>query len=132
MRLIFASNGDVKTAGELAKELPTDEVKELQKIDKLNFKAYRLLRTDTPDILKGYENWATPLRPSKEILVSFQPLERIGHDKIQMVMEYWQGKQKILSTNPTLTKGKTLNLLGPEWRKGRLILSLKISRLKKP
>ena len=88
--------------------------------------------TDTPDILKGYENWATPLRPSKEILVSFQPLERIGHDKIQMVMEYWQGKQKILSTNPTLTKGKTLNLLGPEWRKGRLILSLKISRLEKP
>lgn len=132
VKLIFASNGDVKAAGDLAKELPADEIKELQKIDELKFKAYRLLGSDSPDILKGYENWATPLRPSKEILVSFQPLERIGHDKIQMVMEYWQGKQKILSTNPTLTKGKTLNLLGPEWRKGRLILSLKISRLEKP
>jgi hypothetical protein len=86
---------------------------------------------DRPDLLKGYENWATPLRPSKEILVSFQPIKRSGGDKIQIVLEYWQAKRKIFSVNPTMAEGKTLYLLGPEWRKGRLVLAVTIENLKK-
>jgi hypothetical protein len=132
VQLFFATNNDPEAAGKLAKEVPAGEIKKLQAIKELKFENYRLLGTDKPDILKGYESWATPLRPSKEILVSFQPIKRSGDEKIQMVLEYWQSKRKIFSTNPMLTKGKTLYLLGPEWRKGRLILAVKIETLKKP
>lgn len=130
VQLLFATDGEAKAAGDLAKEVSASEVKKLQAIKELKFKAYRLLGTDKPDILKGYESWATPLRPSKEILVSFQPIKRMDDGKLQMVLEYWQSKRKVFSTNPVLTKGKTLYLLGPEWRKGRLILAVRIEDLK--
>lgn len=129
--LIFATNDDPEVAGEASRELSGEEAERLHAISKLDFKEYRLMGRDRPDLLKGYENWATPLRPSKEILVSFQPIKRNGGDKIQIVLEYWQSKRKIFSVNPTLTEGKTLYLLGPEWRKGRLVLAVKIENLKK-
>lgn len=130
VQLFFATDGDPLAAGNSARELSTGDMQALQAIKELNFTDYRLLGTDTPSILKGYESWATPLRPSKEILVSFQPIKRTDDGKVQMVLEYWQSKRKIFSTNPLLTKGKTLYLLGPEWREGRLILAVKIENLK--
>ncbi len=130
VKLIFATNGNPSIAGSLAKEVDANDIKQLKAIKELEFSDYRLLGTDTPNILKGYESWATPLRPSKEILVSFQPIKRTDAGKVQMVLEYWQSKRKIFSTNPLLTKGKTLYLLGPEWRKGRLILAVQIEDLK--
>jgi hypothetical protein len=132
VQLLFATDGDPTVAGSLAEDVSALEVQKLKGIKELNFKEYRVLGTDTPDILKGYESWATPLRPSKEILVSFQPTKRTEDGKVQMVLEYWQSKRKIFSTNPLLSKGKTLYLLGPEWRKGRLILAVRIESLKKP
>jgi hypothetical protein len=61
--------------------------------------------------------------------VSFQPIRKSGDRKLQMVLEYWQSKRKVFSVNPILTKGKTLYFIGPEWRKGRLILGVKIEKL---
>jgi hypothetical protein len=130
VQLLFATNNDPAVAGGIAKEIPDAEIKKLRGIEGFKFEHYRLMGVDTPDILKGYESWATPLRPSKEILVSFQPIRKSGDKKLQMVLEYWQSKRKIFSVNPTLSTGKTLYLLGPEWRKGRLILTVKIEKLK--
>lgn len=130
VKLIFASNEEPTAGGTFKKEVSAAEAKALHAITKLDFKEYRLMGVDTPDILRGYENWATPLRPSKEILVSFQPIKRPEDNKIQMVLEYWQSKRKVFSVNPTLTKGKPLYLLGPEWRKGRLVLAVTIEKLK--
>lgn len=130
VQLLFATNEDPAAAGGIAKVVPEPEVKKLKAIEGLEFEHYRLLGVDTPDILKGYESWATPLRPSKEILVSFQPIRKSGDKKLQMVLEYWQSKRKVFSVNPTLSKGKALYLLGPEWRKGRLILAVKIEKLR--
>jgi len=131
VQLIFATDGDPKIAGKLAKEMAVTDLKKLQEIKEIKFEHYRILGVDKPVILKGYESWATPLRPSKEILVSFQPIKRSGDERIQIVLEYWQSKRKVFSTNPELKKGKTLYLLGPEWRKGRMILAVKIEELKK-
>ena len=130
VELIYATNGDVKLAGDFAQELESGQEKEIKAIKELAFNHYRRLGGDRPTILRGYESWATPLKPSKEILVSFQPIKREGSGKMQMVLEYWQSKRKVFSTNPVLTKGKSLYLLGPEWRKGRLILAVKILKLK--
>ena len=130
VELFYATNDDVKLAGDQAQEVAKEQVKALKAIRELSFSDYRRLGADRPTILRGYESWATPLKPSKEILVSFQPIKREGPGKMQMVLEYWQSKRKVFSTNPVLTKGKSLYLLGPEWRKGRLILAVKILSLK--
>ena len=130
VELFYATNDDVKLAGDQAQEVAKQQVKALKGIKELSFSDYRRLGADRPTILRGYESWATPLKPSKEILVSFQPIKREGPGRIQMVLEYWQSKRKVFSTNPVLTKGKSLYLLGPEWRKGRLILAVKILNLK--
>ena len=130
VELFYATNDDVKLAGDQAQEVAKEQVKALKGIKELSFDDYRRLGADRPTILRGYESWATPLKPSKEILVSFQPIKREGPGRIQMVLEYWQSKRKVFSTNPVLTKGKSLYLLGPEWRKGRLILAVKILNLK--
>ena len=131
VRLLFATNEDPAAAGGIAKKLPENEIKKLQSIPGLEFEHYRLIGVDTPDILKGYESWATPLRPSKEILVSFETIKRAKDGRVQMVLQYWQSQRKMFTVNPTLTVGKPLYLLGPEWRKGRLILAVKLEKLQK-
>ncbi|YCM44196.1 hypothetical protein V2O64_23085 [Verrucomicrobiaceae bacterium 227] len=131
VELIYATNGKVDVAGLITKELDSDRIKALQAVKELKFSEYRLLGSDVSNILNGYEGWATPLRPSKEILVSFQPIKRGGGDRMQMVLEYWQGKQKVFATNPTLTKGKAFYLVGPKWREGRVIIAVKILTLDK-
>lgn len=129
VQLIYATDGDATLAGEHTKPLESDKISALQGLPDLKFKNYRFLGGDTKPILRGYENWATPLKPSKEILVNFEPRKKLDGDRFQMLLEYWQGGRKILTTDPVLTKGKSLYLLGPKWRKGRLILEVKILEL---
>ena len=131
VELIYATNEEVDVEGATTSLLTPERIKDLQSVAELNFSAYRLLGSDVSNILNGYEGWATPLKPSKEILVSFQPIKRGEGDRLQMVLEYWQGKQKIFATNPTLTKGKALYLVGPKWRDGRVIIAVKILTLDK-
>ncbi len=129
VQLIYATDGDVSAAGEQNKELDKGQIEELQNLKDLKFSHYRILGRDEKAILRGYENWATPLKPSKEILINFEPRQKIDENRYQMLLEYWQGGRKILTTDPILTKGKSLYLRGPKWRKGRLILEVKILEL---
>ena len=129
VEMIFATNGDLSQLGGRGKELKSEQLKAITSVKKLVFKDYRSLGIEKPSILRSYESWATPLRPSKEMLVSFEPLRRSGQDRIQMALEYWQSKRKLFQTTPTLVKGKPLYLLGPEWRGGRLILKVELLEL---
>ena len=129
VELIYATDGSAEIEDLTTKELDSERVKELQAVNELKFENYRLLGSDVSSILNGYEGWATPLSPSKEILVSYQPIKRVGGDQMQMVLGYWQGKQKAFATNPTLTKGKAFYLVGPKWRDGRVIIAVKILTL---
>jgi len=63
--------------------------------------------------------------------VSFETIKRAKDGRVQMVLQYWQSQRKMFTVNPTLTVGKPLYLLGPEWRKGRLILAVKLEKLQK-
>lgn len=127
--LIFATNGDVTQAGENARILPDEQIRAVRKFKDLTFEHYRLVGGDEQPILRSYENWLAPLRPSKEILLSFEMRRRFDPDRLQLDLEYWQGKQKLLKTDPILRKGKPLFLLGPSWRGGRLIIMVKITEL---
>jgi len=128
VELIYAFNNPSNKSEVLGKKLDDQRVKELQKMEKLSFSQYILLGSDLADILNGYEGWATPIKPSKEILVSFQPMKKKA-DSLQVVLEYWQSKKKVLTMNPTLTLGKPFYLLGPNWREGRVILAIEIVSL---
>ncbi|MGJ8694742.1 MAG: hypothetical protein ACSHYF_00355 [Verrucomicrobiaceae bacterium] len=129
VEMLYATNGDPERVGPQGKAVSKKDVASIKSIKELGFEHYRSLGTEIPQILRGYESWATPLRPSKEVLVSFEPLNRDGKDQIQMVMEYWQSKRKLFTTNPVLVKNKPLYLLGPEWRGGRLILKVTLLEL---
>ncbi|MGC6425379.1 MAG: hypothetical protein ACON5H_00090 [Akkermansiaceae bacterium] len=129
VEMIYATDGGLEKIGSHGKELAKGDVNAIRKIKKLSFKNYRSMGVEVPQILRSYESWATPMRPSKEMLISFEPLSREGANKLQMVLEYWQSKRKLFSTNPVLVKGKPLYLLGPEWRGGKVILKLKLLEL---
>lgn len=129
VEMIYASNGDLGEIEAQGKALSEKDSEAIRKIDQLSFKEYRSMGIETPNVLRSYESWATPMRPSKEMLISFVPLSRIGPNRLQMVLEYWQSQRKLFSTNPILVKGKPLYLLGPEWRGGRVILKLKLLEL---
>lgn len=129
VELIYATNTSLEKIGSHGKKLSSEDEKKIRSIKKLRFEKYLSMGTETPKILRGYECWATPLRPSKEMLISFEPLSREGDNKLQMVLEYWQSKRKLFRTNPTLVKDKPLYLLGPKLRGGRVILKLKLLEL---
>lgn len=129
VEMIFATNEDGDRAGPRGKVIPEAQVMAMKEIEPLRFKYYRTLGVENPEILRSYESWATPLRPSKEMLISFEPLKREGRGRIQMALAYWQSKRKLFQTNPTLVKGKSLYLLGPEWRGGRLIIQVELLEL---
>lgn len=127
--LIFATNGDVSQAGKDARPLTETQLADIKKFKDLVFQNYRLVGGDEQPILRSYENWLAPLRPSQEILLSFEPRRRFDPDRLQLDLEYWQGKRKLLKTDPILRKGKPLYLLGPAWRGGKLIIMVQITEL---
>lgn len=127
--LIYATNGDVSQAGKDARALTKAQIADVKKFEDLVFKHYRLVGGDQQPILRSYENWLAPLRPSQEILLSFEMRRRFDPNRLQLDLEYWQGKRKLLKTDPILRKGKPLYLLGPAWRGGRLIIMVQITEL---
>jgi hypothetical protein len=118
----FATDGDPKVAG--AKVLPVEEsvVKRIRSEERLRFKHYRLLGRDTQPLLRSYESWAEPLKPSDEVMVRFEAQGVPEKNSAVLDLELWLARKKIVKTNAHLQEGKPLFMLGPEWRSGRLII----------
>ncbi|MEN8694863.1 MAG: hypothetical protein ACN4GG_06805 [Akkermansiaceae bacterium] len=129
VEMIYATDGGLEKIANHGNPLLKKDEKAIREIKKLTFKNYRSMGVEVSKILRSYESWATPMRPSKEMLISFEPLNREGPNELQMVLEYWQAKRKLFRTNPVLVKGKPLYLLGPDWRGGKVILKLKLLEL---
>lgn len=129
VELIYATNGDVALAGGDGRNLSPAEIADIKKFKDLHFQSYRLVGGDQQPILRSYENWLAPLKPSQHILLSFEPRRRFEPDRLQLDLEYWQGKRKLLKTDPILRPGKPLYMLGPNWRGGRLIIKVRITKL---
>lgn len=125
-QLLYATDGESDVLGRSAELLKADEQRHLEAAIRRSFKHYRRLGRDQSRILRGYENWTSPMRGSEELMVSFEPQERIGKDALRLDMEFWQSKQKVLKADPVLRKGKQLYIVGPKWRGGRLIIVLEL------
>ncbi len=128
---LFLGADNEADAGSKAKPATAAVVKDLQGIEGTKFKNYHLLGADTAALLRSYENWARPLKPSEAIMLSFEPVGKISGKSIKLALELWQSKKKIMkSSSSSLTVGKPLYIKGPAWRGGYLIVRVNLVKLR--
>ncbi|WP_227021660.1 hypothetical protein [Oceaniferula marina] len=132
--LYIGTDAELSRLGEQAKKAPepgAEVVKRLQSVEKLRFKHYRLLGKDTQSVFRSYENWLSPLKPSEEILLSYESRGRSPDGGLRLDLEFWQHRRKVMKSDPVLHKGRPLLILGPKWRGGTLIIAVELLELKK-
>lgn len=130
--LYIGTDEDVAKLGDKAKKAaPVDEAtaKRFRSIAKMNFKHYRTLGSDTQTVFRSYENWVSPLKPSEEILLSFESRGRADDGGLRLDLEFWQQHRKVMKSDPVLYLGKPLFILGPKWRGGTLIIAVELVEL---
>ena len=127
--LYIGTDGDPAKLG--GKVLGVDEAtrKRLHSIDQMRFKHYRKLGADTQPVFRSYENWLTPLKPSEEILLSFESRGRSSDDGLRLDLELWQHRRKVMKSDPVLHAGRPLLILGPKWRGGTLIIAVELIKI---
>ncbi|MFD2255202.1 hypothetical protein ACFSSA_00810 [Luteolibacter algae] len=123
----YATNGDPGAAGTRAQEISEKTADRLRSESRLDFTHYRVLGAETQPILRTYENWAQPLKPSDEILVRFETRTQPKDDEYILDLELWVSRKKILKTDAKLRPGQPLYVLGPEWRGGCLIIAVALA-----
>jgi hypothetical protein len=129
VQVYFATNGDPDIAGKGLKNPKPEVEKKLKGLRKTSYKHYRVLGMDRQPVFRSYENWLTPLKPSEELLLSFEPRGNAQAGKMMLDLELWQSRKKIMKAGPTLEKGKPLYIFGPKWRGGRLLLAIELVEL---
>lgn len=123
-----ATNGDPKLAGARAKSVTEEVAERLGKEARLRFNSYSLLGHDTQPLLRSYESWAQPLKPSDEVMVRFEAQGKPTKKTAILDLELWLGRKKIVKTDARLEGHRPLLVLGPEWRGGRLIISVALAQ----
>lgn len=119
-----ATDGDPDVAGEMARPVAAPMEQLLRAEPQLAFRHYRALGRDVQPLYRSYENWAQPLKPSDEVLVRFEARSRPEANRIRLGVELWLSRKQILRTDVRLEGERPLFILGPEWRGGRLIISI--------
>lgn len=124
--LYIGTNTDVKKLGDKVTKVKAAAEKRLKSIEKMRFKHYRKLGSDTQPVFRSYENWLSPLKPSEEILLSYESSGRSTDGGMRLDLELWQHKRKVMKSDPVLRKGRPLLILGPKWRGGTLIIAVEL------
>ena len=124
--LYIGTDEDVVKLGKKVSMLDSAPEKRLRSIEKMRFKHYRKLGSDIQPVFRSYENWLAPLKPSEEILLSYESRGRSNDDGMRLDLELWQHKRKVMKTDPVLQKGRPLFSLGPKWRGGTLIIAVEL------
>ena len=122
-----ATDGDPSVAGEKAVEVSEETASWLASKESLKFEHYRLLGSDLKPLFRSYENWAQPIGGSDEILCRFEVASRLSKESVRIDLELWLSRKKILKSGVVLTSGKPVLVLGPEWRGGRMIVSVELA-----
>ncbi|MEO5713116.1 MAG: hypothetical protein ABIT37_06475 [Luteolibacter sp.] len=128
----YATNGDPKAAGNKTAAVSKATEKRLRSEERLNFKNYRALGQDVQPLLRSYESWAQPLKPSDEVLVKFEASSVPTDEMMKLDLEVWFSRKKVLKTDARLEGNRPLFVLGPEWRGGRLIIAVALAPKEKP
>lgn len=127
VRVFFATNGDPATAGARAREVSAEQAKRFRRVESLSFRHYRLLGEDTQPLLRSYDSWAQPLRPSDEIMVRMEANGVPSEAETRLDLELWLARKKTVKMDARLRGARPLLFLGPEWRGGRLIVAVALA-----
>ncbi len=119
-----ATNGNPKLSGTKAAPVSKDLAARFGREERLRFRHYRMLGKDTQPLLRSYESWAEPLKPSDEVMVRFEAQGRPTKQSAALDLELWLARKKIVKTYARIDSDKPLLMLGPEWRGGRLIIEV--------
>jgi hypothetical protein len=122
-----ATDGDPAVAGAKATEVSEETAKWFASKESLRFANYRLLGSESKPLYRSYENWAQPIEGSEEILCRFEVASRLSKDSVRIDLELWLSRKKILKSGVVLTAGKPVVVLGPQWRGGRMIVSVELA-----
>jgi hypothetical protein len=126
-----ATDGDAPVAGKI-RPVSKETADHLRREERLRFKHYCLLGQDTQPVLRSYESWAQPLKPSDEVLVRFEAQGVPTKKLLALDLELWLGRKKIVKTDARLEGNRPLFVLGPAWRGGRLIIAVALAPEPKP
>lgn len=132
VKVYHATDGDPKAAGEKAQIVDKETERRLNAEQRLRYKHYRLIGHDQQPLLRSYESWAQPLKPSDEVLVRFEAQGQPTRKSAVLDLELWLGRKKIVKTDARLEGDRPLFVLGPEWRGGRLIIAVALAPEAKP
>lgn len=124
--VIWATDGKPEDRNVKGTRVPKELEERLRKEHRLEFANYLRIGSDYQPLMRSYESWAEPLKPSNNILVRFSALGKPGPDSAILDLELWMGKKKIIKTDARLEEGKPLILLGPKWREGRLVILVRL------
>ncbi len=124
--LYIGIDTDPSKLGAKAVEVDKAMLKRFRNVEKLRFKHYRKLGSDKQPVFRSYENWLTPLKPSEEILLSFESRGRSNDGGLRLDLEFWQHRRKVMKSDPVLHVGHPLLILGPKWRGGHLIIAVEL------
>jgi len=127
--IYVGTNGDVDKLGEKAKPIKKNTIESLQKINEMQFQHYRELGADTQSILRRYENWLAPLKPSKDILLSYESRGATENQGLRLDLKFWQQQRIVMKSDPLIYLNKPLFILGPKWRGGRIIIAIQLTDL---
>lgn len=128
----YATDGDPQVAGKKTVKVSEATDKRLRSDERLRFTHYRLLGQDVQPLLRSYESWAQPLKPSDEVLVRFEARSRPTQESTALDLELWLSRKKVLKLDVRLQGDRPLFMLGPEWRGGRLIIGVALAPPKNP
>lgn len=103
-----------------------ETARQMREIEQMDFRFYRKLGEDTQAVFRSYENWLSPIKPSDEILLSFESRGFSADKGLRLDLEFWQNRRKIIQMNPILHSGKPLLILGPGWRGCRMIIAVEL------
>lgn len=127
--LYIGIDADPSTLGDKVQAVDAAVAKRLRAVEKMTFKHYRKLGDDTQSVFRSYENWLTPLKPSEEILLSYESRGRSADGGLRLDLEFWQHRRKVMKSDPVLYKGRPLLILGPKWRGGTLIIAVELTSI---
>ena len=122
-----ATDGDPTAAGPRALPVPHMTSSRFHSEERLRFKHYRQIGRDASPLLRSYETWSQPLKPSDEVMLRVEAQGQPTRKSAQLDLELWLSRKKILKMDAKLEDDKPLYVLGPEWRDGRLIIAISLA-----
>ena len=124
--LIYASNG---VAADLPAEVPTQLKTLPERLGKVfPFTRFEIIGQHTQDIFRQYESWVVPSKDLFLKLDSKGPAEGGG---MSLNLQFWQEQQVLVKTDTVLRENSPLFIGGPQWKEGRLLFVLLLTKVEK-